>query len=766
MHSGPSGHAGKFNLFAVFCLSLCLATPLIQGLGYHGPGFMGLALFAALAAALCAIFHKFTRPALSGAAFLAVLAALISRAITGLPAKICAVLQPSRSPDALFWPLLLIVAATLIFYILLFGTKRPLAPLMIIGLGFFVPLWYLFVDSAYPAALAYTACWFLLLSYKNGALYWGRAPREKEESEKLRLSWIRYTVVLLCTALLLALALPKNFAPLAWTALRSGAAEMFPFLIKLRGSGKGDPIRGGGEEFGHSSALSRETARLGEPLSCDPAVLLELRGRGGIYLKGSVFDSYRGQSWANTDRSAAKPSFTAPPAALSECLEEVEVRILHLRLKTRTVFSIQYPLEFTGLPLPLQSDRNGNLILHRSVPLGREYSVGGFIQACRSDVTTLEIEEEIPPDMDIFLKLPKSLPSRIQRLAREITAEKQGNHEKMKALESYLRMNCSYTGDATLPAGNKDFADSFLFGSGQGDCTHFATALAVMGRAAGVPTRYIIGFKAPKHPDKKGVYKVAGTDAHAWVEGYIPGAGWLPFEPTPRFNTADTLPLPEKREHGPSALRPGAEESLPGPGADPGTDPDVGSSIPFLWNSRIWPAQLLRRIGSALPAASLAALSILSLIIWRRCRDIKQTMRMLKQQEPRLRAVAYYNLALSLQERLGWGKYPGETPLEYSRRIARHVHTWNLDFAEISEGINLALYSKRGTAAPGLAGQTERFYRLIFNRYLSRAGRWRAFREILLQGKYFKSISRGFPSDNSGGNGAGGSQGKTSLPGW
>jgi hypothetical protein len=117
-------------------------------------------------------------------------------------------------------------------------------------------------------------------------------------------------------------------------------------------------------------------------------------------------------------------------------------------------------------------------------------------------------------------------------------------------------------------------------------------------------------------------------------------------------------------------------------------------------------------------------------------------MEALKQLQPRLQAVVYYNLALSFLERLGTGKYPGETPREYSRRIIRDVYRWDLNFQDISEGINLALYSRHDESFSSLAKLSGRFYRMIFSRYLARVGRRTAFIEILLQGKYFHNLPR------------------------
>ena len=130
---------------------------------------------------------------------------------------------------------------------------------------------------------------------------------------------------------------------------------------------------------------------------------------------------------------------------------------------------------------------------------------------------------------------------------------------------------------------------------------------------------------------------------------------------------------------------------------------------------------------------SLIAAALFSLYIMLRYRNFKRTMEALKQLQPRLQAVVYYNLALSFLERLGTGKYPGETPREYSRRIIRDVYRWDLNFQEISEGINLALYSRRDESFSSLAEQAGGSYALFS------AATWPGWAGGLL---YSKSCSR------------------------
>jgi hypothetical protein len=99
-------------------------------------------------------------------------------------------------------------------------------------------------------------------------------------------------------------------------------------------------------------------------------------------------------------------------------------------------------------------------------------------------------------------------------------------------VEAFLRRNYQYTLSLTWDPGDQPLS-AFLFEARSGHCEYFASAMAVLLRAAGVPTRLVNGFLMGEYNPVGDVYIVRQSDAHSWVEVYLPGAGWTEFDPTP-----------------------------------------------------------------------------------------------------------------------------------------------------------------------------------------------------------------------------------------
>lgn len=134
------------------------------------------------------------------------------------------------------------------------------------------------------------------------------------------------------------------------------------------------------------------------------------------------------------------------------------------------------------------------------------------------------------------LKLPETLPARVNQLAAAITADAETPYDKATAIEAYLQAHYTYSmEEAKLPPKGSDFVDYFLFESKLGYCDYFSTAMTVLLRTAGVPARWVKGFAPGESTVGQGGYDVTvrNSDAHSWVEVYFPGAGWVPFDPTP-----------------------------------------------------------------------------------------------------------------------------------------------------------------------------------------------------------------------------------------
>lgn len=131
-----------------------------------------------------------------------------------------------------------------------------------------------------------------------------------------------------------------------------------------------------------------------------------------------------------------------------------------------------------------------------------------------------------------YLQLPP-LASRIPSLAREVTAGTDGPAAAGVALVNFLHRQFTYSltleRKTELPP-----LEEFLFVSRRGNCEYFASALAVMLRSLDIPARVVTGFQRGEWNPYGEYFLVRMADAHAWVEAYVDGAGWITLDPSPR----------------------------------------------------------------------------------------------------------------------------------------------------------------------------------------------------------------------------------------
>jgi transglutaminase-like putative cysteine protease len=138
-------------------------------------------------------------------------------------------------------------------------------------------------------------------------------------------------------------------------------------------------------------------------------------------------------------------------------------------------------------------------------------------------------------------QVPKLTDKRIIAKAREVTADAKGNHfEEAVALQKWFRTDggFEYSTANSRGSGMKALSD-FLLQNKSGYCEQFATGMALMARALGIPARVGIGF-LPGQAGKNGEHIVRMHDMHAWPELYFQSLGWIRFEPTPSSRAANT----------------------------------------------------------------------------------------------------------------------------------------------------------------------------------------------------------------------------------
>ncbi len=131
-----------------------------------------------------------------------------------------------------------------------------------------------------------------------------------------------------------------------------------------------------------------------------------------------------------------------------------------------------------------------------------------------------------------YLQLPPELDPRIPELAKQITKNSQTPFDKAMAIENHLRNRFTYTLNLAGKPGNDPLAH-FLFETRAGHCEYFASAMTIMLRTLGIPSREVNGFLPGEYNDLGGDYIVRASDAHSWVEVYFPGMDWQTFDPTP-----------------------------------------------------------------------------------------------------------------------------------------------------------------------------------------------------------------------------------------
>ena len=127
--------------------------------------------------------------------------------------------------------------------------------------------------------------------------------------------------------------------------------------------------------------------------------------------------------------------------------------------------------------------------------------------------------------------------------ARRIARRASSPYAATLAVERWLRAGGGFAYDQhpPLPATGHPLVD-FVTTSRRGYCQHFAGAMTVMLRFLGIPSRVAVGFTSGRYRD--GAWVVTDHDAHAWVEAWFDGYGWLPFDPTPgrgRFTAEYTI---------------------------------------------------------------------------------------------------------------------------------------------------------------------------------------------------------------------------------
>ena len=314
----------------------------------------------------------------------------------------------------------------------------------------------------------------------------------------------------------------------------------------------------GGYSFGtdFSSGFSDHVrlGRIGQIQQSD-AVVMHIQidgdtiGRYSLHWRGVALSNFDGTTWSTPpdqfvlqrqpDRSYRVPQINAALRSYVT-LNQTREHIIHYRvvmepIGTNVFFLAPWARSVSGDYRMLAADSSGavyNFDTQRGIT---RYEAESDI-ATPTPVELRTASGNYPVRIQAaYLRLPK-LDPRVPRLAAQITSSAGTDFDKAATLENYLRTHFGYT--LQLPRTQvKDPIANFLFERKQGHCEYFASAMAVMLRTLGIPSRVVNGFRSDEFNDLSGNYVVRAKDAHAWVEAYFPDYGWQTFDPTPAGNS-------------------------------------------------------------------------------------------------------------------------------------------------------------------------------------------------------------------------------------
>ncbi len=410
--------------------------------------------------------------------------------------------------------LMLVVIISLVTYRLLL--KRTHYSVFMVPILLFIHQWFHYAAHIQSIFALYFMAFVLIAGDYMQEVSQRQAKAEGIGSTHFKM--LSYGVYLIGVSLMILMTSRILLAALPIERLNQALGEHVPNVTDMRTGYKRESMN----IFTFDQTVYQPFEKLGGPvdLSKNPVLLRVWSQKPGLYLRGRVLTNYSGSTWTSDHTSYRNMgSYMSSGGGLDA------VTIIPEGIHTRTIFA---PLGVGGVELELSrvyTNPDGIMYYKRA-------SLEGAL-----DVYTVQVSGKSGSliDREIYLQLPEVYDREIANRAIDLTQGLSTDYEKMDALQTYLRSNFKYDLKPSILPDDAEFVSYFLKEEKRGYCTYFASALATMGRAAGVPTRYVEGFVLPAQREDDGAYAVRADRAHAWVEAYIDGQGWMIFEGTPAY---------------------------------------------------------------------------------------------------------------------------------------------------------------------------------------------------------------------------------------
>jgi transglutaminase-like putative cysteine protease len=236
------------------------------------------------------------------------------------------------------------------------------------------------------------------------------------------------------------------------------------------------------------------------------------------YWRGIVLTIFNGRTWTGNDPYQG----ARVHEQVVEIGRPVEYEITLEPTRQHWVFALDMPVSWSLERTFIGPQQQ----LARARPIDQRvaYEAVSYLDY-RTDVALTQFAREF------YQRVPAESNRRTQELARQLRAEAGSDVAYIEAvLRRFNQQDYYYTLEPP-PLGSNS-VDRFLFDTRQGFCEHYASAFAVLMRAAGIPARVVLGYQGGEVNPMGGHMIVRQSDAHAWNEVWLEGVGWRRVDPT------------------------------------------------------------------------------------------------------------------------------------------------------------------------------------------------------------------------------------------
>ena len=271
---------------------------------------------------------------------------------------------------------------------------------------------------------------------------------------------------------------------------------------------------GGSLDSGDSPYQSQNTEPHFTVTSSEPA-----------YWRTGAYETYTGTGWdGRADPQAYQGSMAVD--GMTDTTVDYEVRLAKSATSLPTVWQ----------PRSVSRDdvmvtEYGAVTSERPLPAGTTYSATSVTPP--DDPEVLQTSgRDYPEDIESrYTGVPASTSAQVGPFTDRLTEDSESPYETAVTIERWLEANKNYSLNVSQPPAD-DVATEFIFQMDEGYCEYFATSMTVMLRSQDIPARYVVGYSTGERTGQN-QYTVRGMNAHAWVEVYFEGVGWIKFDPTP-----------------------------------------------------------------------------------------------------------------------------------------------------------------------------------------------------------------------------------------